>query len=70
MMGAIAMRPEPGITKAACAAMGVTRSSFYRRRTHLAQLPAEPRPRPRPMLRRCPYRGVLRWRTHMQSAWA
>jgi len=47
-MGAIAMRTEPGITKAACAAMGVTRSSFYRRRTHLAQLPAEPRPRPRP----------------------
>ena len=48
MMAAITMRPELGLTNAACAAMGVARSSFYRRRTHLAQLPAEPRPRPRP----------------------
>jgi len=47
-MAAIALRPELGLTKAACAAMGVARSSFYRRRTHLAQPPAEPRLRPRP----------------------
>ena len=48
MMAAITMRPELGLTNAACAAMGVARSSFYRRRAHLAQPPAEPRPRPRP----------------------
>ncbi len=44
-MAAIAVRPEPGLTKAACAALGVARSSFYRRR---AEPPGEPRPRPRP----------------------
>ncbi|MEI8397365.1 MAG: IS3 family transposase [Rhodospirillaceae bacterium] len=48
MMAAITARPELGLTKAACAAVGVARSSFYRRRAHLAQPPAEPRPRPRP----------------------
>ncbi len=47
-MAAIAVRPEPGLTKAACAALGVARSSFYRRRADLAQPPGEPRPRPRP----------------------
>ncbi|CAK0767333.1 transposase [uncultured Gammaproteobacteria bacterium] len=47
-MAAITAQAAPGQTKAACAALGVARSSFYRRRTHLARPAAEPRPRPRP----------------------
>lgn len=47
-MAAISAQPELGLTQAACAALGVARASFYRRRAHLAQPPAEPRPRPRP----------------------
>jgi transposase InsO family protein len=47
-MDAIAARTEPGITKAACAALGVPRASLYRRRAVLAGPPIEPRPRPRP----------------------
>ena len=47
-MDAITLRTGAGITKAACAALGVARASFYRRRAHLARPPIEPRPRPRP----------------------
>lgn len=47
-MDAITLRTEPGITKAACAALGVARASLYRRRAHLARPPIAPRPRPRP----------------------
>ena len=47
-MDAITLRTEPGITKAACAALGVARTSLYRRRAHLARPPIDPRPRPRP----------------------
>ncbi len=47
-MAAVTAQAAPGQTKAACAALGVARSSFYRRRAHLARPAAEPRPRPRP----------------------
>jgi transposase InsO family protein len=47
-MDAITLRTEPGITKAACAALGVARASLYRRHAHMARPPIEPRPRPRP----------------------
>jgi putative transposase len=47
-MDAITLRTESGITKAACAALGVARASLYRRRAHLARPPIEPRHRPRP----------------------
>ena len=43
MIAAIAARRETGLIKAACAALGVARSSFYRQRAQLAQPLAEHR---------------------------
>jgi len=48
MMAAISERTELGAIRAVCAALGVARSSFYRRRALLARPPIDPRPRPRP----------------------
>jgi putative transposase len=45
----VALAPASGITKAACAAFGVSRASVQRRRARLAAPPAAPRPRPRPV---------------------
>ena len=44
----VALAPASFMTKAACAALGVTRASVQRRRARLAAPPAIPRPRPRP----------------------
>ena len=46
-MEAVVLRsPAPVTTADACAALGVSRASVYRRRTFLARPAAEPRPRP------------------------
>jgi len=45
----VALVPAGGITKAACAALGVSRASVQRRRARLAAPPAIPRLRPRPV---------------------
>ncbi|MGF7212545.1 hypothetical protein GGE65_007180 [Skermanella aerolata] len=48
MMDAVlALAPNGGLT-AACDALGASRASVYRRRSHLAQPPAERAPRPKP----------------------
>jgi putative transposase len=44
----VAFAPASGITKAACAAFGVSRASVQRRRARLAASPTPQRPRPRP----------------------
>lgn len=43
-----ALAPASGITKAACAALGLSRASVQRRRAYQTHPPAPPRPRPRP----------------------
>jgi putative transposase len=47
MDAVLALAPNGGLT-AACDALGASRASVYRRRSHLAQPPAERAPRPRP----------------------
>jgi len=47
MMAAISERTELGAIRAVCAALGVARSSFYRRRALLARPPIDPRARRR-----------------------
>jgi len=44
----VALAPASGMTKAACAALDVSRASVQRRRAWLTAPPATPRPRPRP----------------------
>ena len=44
----VALAPASGMTKAACAALGVSRASVQRRRARLAAPPAAARPRPKP----------------------
>ena len=44
----MALAPACGMTKAACAALGVSRASVQRRRARLAAPSAIPRPRPKP----------------------
>lgn len=44
----VALTPASGLTKAACAALGVSRASVQRRRTRLAAPPAIRGPRPKP----------------------
>jgi transposase InsO family protein len=48
MDAVLALPPAAGITAAACTALGASRASVYRRRSHLAQPPVEPAPRPSP----------------------
>jgi transposase InsO family protein len=49
LMDAVMPRPPASVTTAdACAALGLSRASVYRRRTFLALPPAPPRPRPGP----------------------
>ena len=48
MDAVLALPPAAGITAAACTALGASRASVHRRRSHLAQPPAEPAPRPSP----------------------
>ncbi len=43
----VALSPASGMTKAACAALGVSRASVQRRRAGLAAPPTAPRPRPK-----------------------
>ena len=43
-----ALTPASGITKAACAALGISRASVQRRRASQMHPPLPPRPRPRP----------------------
>ncbi len=43
-----ALAPEPGVIAAACAALGLPRASFHRRRAALARPPVVVRPRPKP----------------------
>ena len=45
----MALSPASGMTKAACAALGVSRASVQRRRARLGAPPAIPCPRPRPV---------------------
>jgi putative transposase len=47
MDAVLALAPGGGLT-AACDALGASRASVYRRRSHLAQPPVEPVPRPSP----------------------
>jgi hypothetical protein len=47
MDAVFALAPGGGLT-AACDALGASRASVYRRRSHLAQPPVEPVPRPSP----------------------
>jgi len=44
----VALAPASGMTKAACAALDISRASVQRRRARLTAPPATPRPRPRP----------------------
>lgn len=44
----MALPPNAGLTAAACAALGVSRATVYRRRADRARPSAEPRPRPHP----------------------
>ena len=44
----MALAPVSGMTKAVCAALGISRASVQRRRGRLTAPPAVPRPRPRP----------------------
>ena len=44
----VALEPASGMTKVACATLGVSRASVQRRRARLAAPPAVPRPRPKP----------------------
>jgi putative transposase len=48
MDAVVALTPASGLTKAACAALGLSRASVQRRRAGLLAPPAEPRPRPKP----------------------
>jgi len=48
MDAVLALPPAAGIPAAACTALGASRASVYRRRSHLAQPPVEPAPRPSP----------------------
>ena len=48
MMDAVLALAPNGSLTAACDALGASRASVYRRRSHLAQPPVEPAPRPRP----------------------
>ena len=43
-----ALAPEPGVIAAACAALGLPRASFHRRRAAATRPPATVRPRPKP----------------------
>jgi putative transposase len=43
-----ALAPEPGVIGAACAALGLSRASFHRRRAASRRPPATVRPRPKP----------------------
>ena len=43
-----ALAPERGVIAAACAALGLSRASFHRRRAKVTQPPAAARPRPKP----------------------
>lgn len=48
-MDAVAtLAPEPGVIAAACAALGLPRASFHRRRAAATRPPATVRPRPKP----------------------
>ena len=48
-MDAVAtLAPEPGVIAAACAALGLSRASFHRRRAAAARPPVAVRPRPKP----------------------
>jgi transposase InsO family protein len=48
MDAVLALPPAAGITAAACTALGLSRATVQRRRTHLTRPPAEPAPRPSP----------------------
>lgn len=48
MDAVVALNPADGMTKAACAALGLSRASVQRHRARLLAPKAAPRPRPRP----------------------